>query len=409
MSNARLWNRNLSLLSIANLISRIGNVVFDVALAWWIVDKTGSVRYMGYIMAASMLAVVLLSPISGVLSDRWNKKYILVATDLISGIVTIFVCIMSYYNIINLPILILVNFVLGISTSIMRPTIKSIIPQLVNKNVLVKANTLTTNIAQMTKVIGPVVASFLITLSYIGIPGAFLFNGLSFFVSATLEANIKFNDIKRTYNHEKFFKSMKDGMHYAYKNVILRNLLILSSIVNISLASYNILLPLYIKNILGASSILYSNVLTVEALGGIIVTILLLSTKEIDPSPKILAYSIGLTGFTLAMISIFPNRMILLSSSFLLGFFLGGFNTLFFSYIQLVVPEELSGRVFSIVYMVAVGVMPISYLIFGFLGDHILKSAFIWSGLSIVLSSIPTFFLERNKNVGKVEATSTGL
>jgi DHA3 family macrolide efflux protein-like MFS transporter len=398
-----LWNRNFSLLAIANLISRTGNVVFDVALAWWITEVTGSAKYLGYIMASSTLAVAILSPFCGVLTDRWNKKYILIVTDIISGIVTMVICVLAYLKIMNIPALIVASFILGTSTSITRPTIKSLIPRILKKESFLKANSLTTNIGQTTKMMGPVLAGFLISVTLFGVPGALFFNGISFFISALLEFMMKYENVAAGAKQKNLLADIKEGLKYLYRNRVVRNLLILASVVNIFLASYSILLPLYVKKVLTGSSTLYSNALAVEAAGGFAITVLLLFSKNIKPNTRILALSIGLSGLSLAFVSVFPVQPVLLVCSFLLGFLISGFNSIYFSYIQEVVENELMGRVFSIVYMVAVAVMPISYLMFGYMGNYILKTVFIWSGIAIVISSIPILLMNTGVKNSQLE------
>ncbi|MEU8391005.1 MFS transporter, partial [Micromonospora sp. NPDC048843] len=93
-----LWNRDFVTVAISNLVSRAGTVVFDVVLAWWLVRETGATVVAGYVLAASTLPIALLSPLSGVLVDRWNKKWVLIVTDAVSAIAAGAVAVMAYQD-----------------------------------------------------------------------------------------------------------------------------------------------------------------------------------------------------------------------------------------------------------------------------------------------------------------------
>ncbi len=395
----KCWNGNFLLIVLGNFVSRMGTIIFDIALSWWLVDVTGSARYIGYILAASLLPVAVLSPISGVFSDRWNKKYILIISDFLSGIFSICVSIMAFLNMMNIPLLILFSFLLGTCSSLFKPTIKSIIPRLVDKSSLIKANSIFATISHTTKMVGPLAGGALIALPSIGVPGTLAFNGLSFIFSAISEIFIKYKAKQSSSKKSKIISSLKQGFGYVNSNKIIKNLLIVASLSNIFLASLVILLPLYIKLILKEPVRFYSFTLAAGAIGGIIISILFIIAKNIKPTLKLITLTITLTGIMLSLASLSPIfKPLLLIFIFLIGLLSTAFNTLYYSYVQAIVDKDLQGRVFSIIYMIATISIPVSYLVFGFLGDYILKLVFFYSGIGIILCSLPLFFIKNLAN-----------
>jgi MFS family permease len=400
----RLWNRDFASLATGNLISRLGTVIFDVVLAWWLVQATGSAVYLGYILAASYLPIAVLGPFAGVLVDRWNKKWIMVWADVVSGLAATAVAIMAAHRYVNLPLLMVCCFVIGSCTAIFKPAIRAIVPVLVGKSWLVKANSVTNNFSEATKVVGPMVAGALIASSIAGIPGALAVNAASFFVSALLQLLIRHVHVISP-GPVDVLRRLREGLAYIWAQPLVRRLVLLAGAVNIFLVSFNVILPLYVTRVLHGSSGVYSAVLGAEAVGGVAITLVFLLRKEVTPRPTLLAWFILAGGVSLGAIPLVPTVAGLVSMAFAQGFFIAAFNTLLFSYIQQVVAEDFLGRVFSIVYMIAIAVMPVSYIGFGYLSEHTVRWTFLFAGLGTVLCCIP-LLVGRTQVSGDVPASA---
>ena len=78
----RLWNLNFFLLWQGQFVSAIGDVVYEIALGFWILAVTGSTVIMGTLMAASTIPRVLLAPLAGVIVDRKDRKGLLILMDI---------------------------------------------------------------------------------------------------------------------------------------------------------------------------------------------------------------------------------------------------------------------------------------------------------------------------------------
>ncbi|MEU8405568.1 MFS transporter [Micromonospora sp. NPDC048842] len=384
-----LWNRDFVTVAISNLVSRAGTVVFDVVLAWWLVRETGATVVAGYVLAASTLPIALLSPLSGVLVDRWNKKWVLIVTDAVSAIAAGAVAVMAYQDVVNIPALVLCAAVLGACTSLFKPAVRSIVPALVAKDRLTKANSLTTNFAETTKVVGPLLGAALIAVPAVGIAGALLVNAASFAISALAQAFISFRPAARSSRDESVLDGLRAGLRYLGRKRLVRSLLLLCGLVNFFLVSFTILLPLYVSEVLHAGSGAYSAVLTAEALGGVAITVFFLARRDVTPKPALLAWYIVAAGVALALIPLAPFLSTLIVLAFAQGAVMGAFNTYFFTYVQQVVDPAYMGRVFALVYMIAVAVMPVSYLVFGYLGSHIISVAFVYVGVGTIVTALP--------------------
>ena len=87
----KLWNKNFFLLWQGQLVSVLGDVLYIMALDFWILEMTGSKSLMGLLSAVTMMPRLILGPFAGVFIDKWDRKKVIVLTDLIRGIVVTFV------------------------------------------------------------------------------------------------------------------------------------------------------------------------------------------------------------------------------------------------------------------------------------------------------------------------------
>lgn len=383
----KILSKNFSLLTFGNMTSKIGNIIYDTILAWWLIDKTGTAKYFGYITVASMLPVFILNFLNGTLIDRFNRKNILIITDLISGLVCILTGIVLINNKVNILALIVASFFLGVSSSLFNPTVKSIIPEIIPENNILKANSITTTISQIVSVIAPLLAGILINNFSIAITMVFIINGITFFLSASSEffisykINTKITTIKGSVKND-----ILDGLKYIKQNRWLLRLLYVSAIVNFFISSYNILLPLFFKKIYSDHGYYYSIALSVESLFGIIIAILVTILKNNIVNSNRIKWDLLLCGISMIGIQLFKNIYLSILAVGLFGLFLTKFNINFFALVQTKVKREKMGRVFSIIFMIASALMPLGNLIFSYIGNSMINTIYFWSGGGIILS-----------------------
>ena len=77
----KLWNKNFVLLLQASAVSMIGDLMYSVAIGYWVYQQTGSNSLMGIMSSISMFVTMFLSPFSGTIVDKLNRKWVLVLGD----------------------------------------------------------------------------------------------------------------------------------------------------------------------------------------------------------------------------------------------------------------------------------------------------------------------------------------
>jgi MFS family permease len=96
MKHNILINRNFALLWSGKIISQIGDKFYALALAWWILQHTGSPGIMGFFLLVSVLPGLLLGLFAGAVVDRLNRRNVLIITDLLRGFLVLTVVLLSF-------------------------------------------------------------------------------------------------------------------------------------------------------------------------------------------------------------------------------------------------------------------------------------------------------------------------
>lgn len=245
------------------------------------------------------------------------------------------------------------------------------------------------------------IAIFLYKL--LGIHGVLLLDGLSFLIAASLIFFItpvnEEVDTKENMTIRGIFDDLKIGFTYVYSHKQILTIIALSALVNFFLAAYNLLLP-YSNQMFGSiSSGLYGTFLTAEAIGGFIGAILSGFINKSLSSKRLmlfLAYSGLMLMLTAPIYYMFRNVIILAFTPALFSLFLSIFNIQFFSIVQRDVDNEFLGRVFGIIFTVAILFMPLGTVFFSVVLNPNNTFNFFIIGVSItILSLIFSMLLKR--------------
>ena len=170
-----------------------------MALNFWMLEITGSTALMGMLSAVTMLPKIILGPFAGVFVDRWDRKKLIVLTDLIRGVIVTFVGIAGVMGFIQVWMVFIVGIISGICAAFFNPAINSSRPDIVPEDKLLKANSVTSLAQSGMDMIGNAVGGVLYVL--IGAPYMFLLNGISYLFSAFTEIFESYGVKKVIYGH----------------------------------------------------------------------------------------------------------------------------------------------------------------------------------------------------------------
>lgn len=399
-------NKDFLFLWLGHSISIFGDSVYSIAVMWYVMLVTGSTVQMGISLIFSQVPIVLLSPIAGVIADRFNRKKILIICDIISGILIGVVFILSLSGLLKIWIIYAISFLIASIGAFFSPSINAVIPSIVKKEDLPVANSMNQLTRFSCGIVGPALAGILIAVT--GVKILFIINSVSFIISSIFEIFINVppvsKDKEKTNNNliKSFIEDLKEGFIYCVNTkVIFFFMIVAGIIVNFLTAPLDIYIPIYSSKILKSNSSAYGLLIAIIAVGGI-------ASSLISPiiTKKIKHYyllTIGVAGEGIFMISFALSKNLITAaiSLLLLGCSFGITNSSLSIIMQTLIPNEIMGRVSSVFGMIAGATVPLGYFIGGIISKmYVVTSIVLASGIIVTIAGISTIKIT-NKEVNK--------
>ncbi len=361
--------KNILYLVYSKGISRIGDVMFDYANNRFLAGiNPTSLSLVAIYQSLESVIGVLFNLFGGVIADSFNRKKIIIATNILCGLSCITLSFISQEQWLVYAIVI-TNVILAFMSAFSGPSYKAFTKEIVKKDSISQLNSLLETTSTVIKVTIPMIAIFLYKL--LGIHGVLLLDGLSFLIATSLIFFItpvnEEVETKENMTIRGIFDDLKIGFTYVYSHKQILIIIALSALVNFFLAAYNLLLP-YSNQMFGSiSSGLYGTFLTAEAIGGFIGAILSGFINKSLSSKRLMLF-LAYSGLMLMLVAplyyMFRNVIILAFSPALFSLFLSISNIQFFSIVQRDVDNEFLGRVFGIIFTVAILFMPLGTVFF---------------------------------------------
>jgi MFS family permease len=179
-----LASRAFALVWAGQTFSRIGDMLYQIAVAWWVLERTGSAAAMATLLIVSFAPTVLLLLIGGVVVDRYSRVAIMLASDMLRGLVVCAVGLLAAGGLLQLWHLVLLNLVFGVVDAFFQPAYTAAVPELVREQDLPSANSLSSISTQLGRVAGPPLGAAIVAVG--GPALAFGLNGLTFLIAAAL-------------------------------------------------------------------------------------------------------------------------------------------------------------------------------------------------------------------------------
>ncbi|MFS1664585.1 MFS transporter [Streptococcus sp. zg-JUN1979] len=364
--------RNIALMVTSRMVSRIGDIMFDTANNTFLAGlNPTSLSLVAIYQSLESVIGVLFNLFGGVIADSFKRKKIIIGSNILCGIVCILLAFISQDQWLVYAIIV-TNVILAFMSAFSGPSYKAFTKEIVHKDSISKLNSLLETTSTVIKVSIPMVAVLL--YHRIGIHGVLLLDGLSFLVAAGLMFFVvPINEevlVKEKMTLKSTFVDLKVGFDYVYRNKPVFLIILLSALVNFFLAAYNLLLPYSSQMFTGLSDGLYGTFLTAEAVGGFVGAMLSGFVNKALSTKRLMLF-LMLSGLML-MLSLplylsFHHIVAITLSPALFSLFISIFNIQFFSIVQRDVDNAFLGRVFGIIFTVAILFMPIGTGIFSML------------------------------------------
>jgi MFS family permease len=376
--------RNYRLFFSGQSISLIGTWMQRIAMPWLVYHITGSAFLLGVVGFTGQIPTFLLSPVAGVLTDRWSKYKVLLATQILSLIQAAILTWLCLSGTIQIWQIIVLSIGLGCVNAFDVPARHSFVIEMVeNKEDLGNAIALNSLMFNGARLIGPSVAGIMLASTSEGF--CFLLNAVSyvFVILSLLFMKLRSHEVKE--KSKRMLSELRDGLQYTFGFLPIKYLIILLSISSLMGMSYSVLMPVFAKEILHGGSNTYGFLMGAAGFGALTGALYLASRKTILKLGLIVPASALLFGTALVILSF--SRIFVLSLILMAFLGLGMMMQTAASniIIQTITDDDKRGRVMGFYSMAIMGTAPFGSLIAGWLAKVIgTPGAILIGGISTI-------------------------
>jgi MFS family permease len=372
----RLW-------LIGGTVSLLGDQFYLVALPWLVLQQTGSALAMGTVMMAGAIPRALLMLMGGAVSDRISARKILMATAMARTLCVAVIGVLVWLRFLRMWELYSLAVTFGVADAFAGPSQTAYLPSLLKREQLVAASSVSQSTAQLTTIVGPVPAGFVIKT--LGVAWAFFLDAISFLF--IIGALWKLPDPPKSQTGQKaVWHSIAEGIAYVGNDVPLRSLMLLATVMNFCIAGPVSIGLAYLTKTRFGSPAVFGIVISAVAAGGLLGALLAGVWKIRRRGFLILVVSMVL-GLCLGSIGLLGKVWSIASVLLVMGTAAGMANVHIGAWAMQRIDAAMRGRAASVLMLASYGVTPISLAVAGFLVSWNLKLMFLLAGGVMLLAA----------------------
>jgi MFS family permease len=389
-----LGSRNYRLYFTGQGFSLIGTWMGNIALSWLVYRLTGSVFLLGLVAFTNQIPMLILSPISGVLTDRYDRRKIMLIAQVCFLLQSFIMAMLVLFNLVEVWHIITLSILFGIISAFDAPARHSLVIDLIEKpEDLGNAIALNSAIYNAARLVGPAIAG--ITIAVVGEGICFLLNAASFIAIIYALLKIRIPARPPVTQSANLKESLAEGFRYTFHSVPIRTLLFLLATLSLVGFPFLVLLPAYAKEILHGGADTLGFLMSGLGAGALLGALYMARRKSVIGLGRVISVFAITMGLALVAAS-FSKNMVLS----LLIFFAGGLSMIMSiasinTMIQTLADDDKRGRVMSFYSVALMGTTPIGNLLAGSVASGVGISLTMLIGGAITIVSGIIFQLNR--------------
>lgn len=364
-----LRQRDFALLWSGMTVSLVGDGIYFVTIAWQVYALSNAPTALSIVGVAWTLPTVIFLLVGGAISDRRERRRVLLAANLVEAVAIGLIGVLSVTGALKLWMLFMLVAIYGAAEAFFVPAFEALVPTLIPAEQFTAASALDQFVRPLTaQLLGPALGGMLLAVTRPGV--AFLVDAATFLISIALIVSMRRTVATRASLAAKSVRTtlgeIADGFRFVRANPWLWATLLGASL---SLLAFfgpsQVLLPYLVKNRLHSGGGLFGAVRAASGVGAITSALAIarsgLPRRRVTlmfaawsaQSLLLVAYALATGAWTFVLISL------------LSGAGGAGGNVVWGSLTMSLVPDELRGRVSSFDWMVSIGLIPLSFAITG--------------------------------------------
>ena len=351
--------------------SVLGFQIMTVAQGWLIYILTDSKIALGLVGLAAGLPAIALNLFGGVIADKVNQRRLLIATQTTSSMVMLALAILTLTGLVEPWHIITSAFLIGSVQAFDTPTRQSLFPHLIDREDMLNAVALNSMVWQGTRVIGPAIGGVIIG-TRLGVAPGFFAPFLGFLIMAVMIATLRLPPIQRA-EGASFFHDMAQGINFVRTNTIFAFLISMTFFNSIFGMSYIFILPVFARDIFNVGELGLGVLHAASGAGALLGTLITASLGNFQRKGWLILGGAVLFGTFLILFAVTGSLFKFFPLS-LVFIFCAGMSTSIYmitimSTLQLMVPNELRGRVMGI-YGMTWSLLPVGAMQAGAIAEY---------------------------------------
>lgn len=374
----KLFNRNFNLMVIGQIISVLGSSILRFALSLYVLDTTGRADVFAALIAVSTVPVIVLSPIGGAIADRFNRRNLMILFEFASSAIILVFTLLLWIGDVSIFSIGAVMTLLSVISTMYQPAVQASIPVLVQEESLVKANGIVTGVGSLSSLAAPVLGGIL--YSFLGLKAVVELSCVAFFLSAIMLLFIRIPFTKQEQSGHiisTIWRDMGKGVVYVSKqNPYILRIMILAGCLNLFLTPFFIIgAPYILKVTMSSSDSMFgisSGILELATLLGALAVGMFASKMKMERMYGWLLL-IGLLILPMALsvypmfldLGYWPPYLLFILCAVLITIVLTMLSIFVISIVQKETPNDLLGKVMSIIFATAQCAAPVGQILYG--------------------------------------------
>jgi predicted MFS family arabinose efflux permease len=342
--------------------SQIGTFVQQFAQSWMVLEMTKDPFYLGLDLFLGQAPIILFSLVGGVLADRIDRRKLLLASQYIQMTCAFTLTALFYTHAVHVWHILMLSFFVGCGQSMGGPAYSALLPTLVDPKDLLNAVSMNAIQFNLARIVGPTIGGLAYTK--LGATWCFALNGVSYIavIISLYMIKVKFVPPKSS---ERIWTSMKEGFQFIRQREGLEPLVALAFLMTLLGFTLVGFLPVFVQDVFNKGPGTYQLMLICSGAGAVTGGLIVAAVRR--PKRQGRAVLLIVTGLGVLISSFALSRWLPLSCVliFASGMATMGSASLMLTTVQLLVADEMRGRVMSVYNVAFRGGMPMGGLVLG--------------------------------------------
>ena len=388
----KLWNKDFILLLQGNAVSTIGDLMYSVAIGYWVYEKTGSSGLMGIMSAISMFVTMFVSPFSGSIIDKSNRKWVLVGVDVMQGAIMLTMGVLAWMDKLNVPGVLLAALLAAFGSVFYSPAASTLMLDIIPRDDMVRGQSIFSGVNGLIQLVGTAFSGVMV--AFFGVPLIVVINGLSNLYCAFSELFIRVPRTPRqgeAVTVKGLLKDFGGAVREIFRSKALALFVPCALILNLLGAGpLALVLPFCMEK--GFTVDMYGYLMAIWTASAL-VCVLVLGVVKLSPKVRYWVMAVSFIS------SVVFFGLTYLAESFLFMCIAAALasatncagNTVFNAALMLALPEDDRGAVLGFIQAASTGGTALSTVIFGVLGDVI--PLYLVFTVGNLISLVPMLYL----------------